>query len=150
MLSLVFIVPASKYVFSLSKSGYFNLDVCPPPRSDHPELDGFFDIEFDRPWNPIANIVNIRRFSNFYTFDFTANTSNKKINNINHCLLTKEKVKLHQLSNPFHVGFWSFLYGVGNLTCTLIQINRHVAKGFLACEMWSHTRSILYTILFSL
>ena len=53
MLPLALIAPASKYVFYFSKRQSLQ-------ETQDPDLEGFFNIEFDQTGNPTINIENIR------------------------------------------------------------------------------------------
>ena len=105
MFPSVFIAPASKYIFSLSKKWPFKLDICSSPGNKHPDLEVFFNTQFDRTGNPDANIESISRFSCSYTLNLTANTCNQK----NKSLFTDERnCKAKSLVNAIPSRFLKF------------------------------------------
>ena len=53
---------------------------APLQEPKHPDLEVFFNIEFDRTGNPNTNIESISRFSCFYALNLIANNCNQKIN----------------------------------------------------------------------
>ena len=75
---------------------------APLQEPKHPDLEVFFNIEFDRTGNPNNNIESISRFSCSYALNLIANNCNQKIN---HNFPMKETVKLNHLSTPFQVDF---------------------------------------------
>ena len=75
-----------KYVFTLSKEVIVLSQIfAPHQETENPDLEVFFNIQFNCTGNPNANIENVSRFGCSYILDLTANTCNEK--NINHYLL---------------------------------------------------------------
>ena len=51
---------------------------APHQETENPDLEVFFNIQFNRTGNPNANIENVSQFGCSYTLDLTANTCNEK------------------------------------------------------------------------
>ena len=82
--------------------------IAPIQEIEHPGLEVFFNIKFDRTGNPNTNIENIIWFSCSYALDFTANTCNN--NNKKHkSLFTNEKnAKVKSFVNSIPSRFLKF------------------------------------------
>ena len=83
MFSPLFTAPASSMSLIYQRSR-FKL-FAPHQETENPDLEVFFNIQFNRTSSPNANIENVSRFGCSYTLDVTAHTCNEK--NINHYLL---------------------------------------------------------------
>ena len=78
------IAPVSNLSLLYQRGGRFKL-LAPHQETENPDLEVFFNIQFNCTGNPNANIENVSRFGCSYILDLTANTCNEK--NINHYLL---------------------------------------------------------------
>ena len=77
----------------------------------NPDLEVFFDIQFNHTGNPNANVENFSGFRCSYILDLTSHICNKKTSVIIYRLfgyyinLKKKMVPLNQLSTQFRVDF---------------------------------------------
>ena len=78
MFSPLVIAPVSNLSLLYQRGGRFKL-LAPHQETENPDLEVFFNIQFNRTSSPNANIENVSQFSCSYTLDLTAHTCNKKI-----------------------------------------------------------------------
>ena len=78
MFSPLFIAPASNLSLLYQRSGRFKL-FAPHQETENPDVEVFFNIQFNRTSSPNANKENVSRFGCSYTLDLTAHTCNEKI-----------------------------------------------------------------------
>ena len=72
------IAPVSNLSLLYQRGGRFKL-LAPHQETENPDLEVFFNIQFNCTSSPNANKENVSRFGCSYTLDLTAHTCNEKI-----------------------------------------------------------------------